>query len=493
MGKVITFPPAASDGRVPIAATGSVFVGRERELEELQSGLEEACAGHGRLFLLAGEAGIGKTRIAQEFALQARQRNLQVFPGRCYEGDGAPPFWPWVQIVRAYLASQQVDTLRAELGAWASDIAHVIPEVRASLPDLSVLLTPESPESRFRFFDSFTTFVKNAARRQPVVLLLDDLHWADTPSLLLLQFLARELSDARLLIIGAYRDNELGQQHPLLQTLGELGRAAGSQSVLLKGFSEVEVARFIELNTNQAPSSSLVNVVYQQTDGNPFFVTEVVRLLGTEEDTATNRQPQVASTLPPRVREVIGRRLRLLSDECFHTLTLAAGVGREFSVRLLEAVLTSPLQRPLLAVLDEAVAGRVIAPVSQQVGSYSFSHALVRETVYESLGMAERVRLHRAIGEALETLYSTVLARSAQPALANGDRDAAGDSGSILAELAVHFFLAAPGGDIVKAITYARRAGERALTLLVSSRSSMLPITPSLPMCLSERIPLVWR
>ena len=525
MGKVIAFPPTAPattpDRQTATSPAGCIFIGRERELEELRTGLEEACAGRGRLILLVGEPGIGKTRTAHELATHARLRSVQVFLGRCYEGEGAPPFWPWVQIVRAYLATCDVDTLQAEMGGGAANIAQVMTEVRERLPDLPMLSAPESPQERFRFFDSFTTFLKNAARRQPLLLMLDDLHWADTPSLLLLQFLARELGEAHIMVVGAYRDNELGLQHPLLQTLGELGRTPGSQSLVLPGLTESEVARFIELNTNQTLSQSLVKAVYQRTEGSPFFVTEIVRLLMTEGDQSVSRQPQAAIALPPRVREVIRRRLQALSEECYQILAVASVLGREFDLKVLkqasEAVtlrqaqgerveghwsgatvraesfdglrtssveartklLQPPIGEGLLEVLDEAVAARLIAPVPQRVGLYSFSHALIRETLYETLSMAERVRLHRHIGEALEELYRTDVAlpsvvnpeqisstSSGHVPLASSGQGPSTGSGQALAELAAHFFLAAPGGDVDKAISYARRAGERAITLL---------------------------
>ncbi|MBI3303681.1 MAG: AAA family ATPase [Deltaproteobacteria bacterium] len=164
----------------------STFVGREREMEELRAGLEGAFGGRGRLFLLAGEPGIGKTRLAEEFATVARQRGAQVLWGQCWEGEGAPAFWLWVQIVRSYVQHYSPDALAAEMGAGAADIAQVVSEVKERLPGLPGPPEIEPTQARFRFFDSLTTFLKNAGSRQPLVLILDDLHWADTPSLLLL-------------------------------------------------------------------------------------------------------------------------------------------------------------------------------------------------------------------------------------------------------------------------------------------------------------------
>src|SRR5262245_48976937 len=185
-------PPTSSQfDRPPPAVRRSlreVFVGREQELTALRAALGEACTGRGQLVLLAGEPGIGKTRTAEELALFARHRGAQVLVGRCYEGEGAPPFWPWRQIVRAYLQDSSAEVLQARMEARAADIAQIIPEVQEQFPHLPPPPMLEPKSARFRSFDSFTVFLRNVAAAQPLVLMLDDLHWADVPSLLLLQF-----------------------------------------------------------------------------------------------------------------------------------------------------------------------------------------------------------------------------------------------------------------------------------------------------------------
>src|SRR5262245_48269466 len=262
---------------------GARFIGREQELGVLRAALAETFAGRGRTVLLAGEAGIGKTRLTIELAAFAQQQHAHVLLGRCHEGNGAPPFWPWTQILRGYLMHYDTDTVRTEMGAGAADIAQVMPEVGVRLALQPPAAGLDTEQARFRFFDSLTTFFLTAARRQPLVLIVDDLHWADTPSLLLLQFVAREIAGAPVLIVGAYRDLALGRAHPLSQAIGELVRTPGSQSLQLQGLSEADVAQVLA-HSRLTPSATLVTAIHQRTEGNPFFLTEVVQLLEAEGD-----------------------------------------------------------------------------------------------------------------------------------------------------------------------------------------------------------------
>ena len=317
---------------------GGVFVGRQREMGDLKACLEDALSGRGRLVTLVGEPGIGKTRTAQELATYAGLRSAQVLWGRCYEEQGMPPYWPWVQAIRSYVRERDPDQLRSEMGAGAADIAEVVSDVKERLPDLRPPPQLESPEqARFRLFDSITAFLKSASQKQPLVLVLDDLHWADQPSLLLLQFVARELGNSRLLLVGTYRDVELSRQHPLAETLGELTRERLFQRVLLRGLSQQDVGRFIEVAAGVDPPLGLTEAVHTQTEGNPLFVTEVVRLLVQEGELTQESGSRDSWTvrIPEGVREVIGRRLNRLSQRCNETLTIASVVGREFELRQL--------------------------------------------------------------------------------------------------------------------------------------------------------------
>ncbi|HEU0022442.1 MAG TPA: AAA family ATPase, partial [Dehalococcoidia bacterium] len=315
--------PASITAEFP-ASTG--FVGRRQELGALRSALTEALSGQGRLVMLAGEPGIGKTRTAQELASYAQESGTQVLWGRCYEEQGTPPYWPWVQALRPYVRELDAEQLRSQMGEGASDIAEFLPYVKSKLPGLPPSPPLDSPEyARFRLFDSITTFLRSVAQAQPLVIVLDDLHWADQPSLLLLQFVATEMSDSRLLIIGCYRDVELSRLHPLSETLAQLSRESLFRRVVLRGLSQEDTSRFVEVTAGVTPEPSLVRTIHAHAEGNPFFMTEVIHLLQEQEDLSRDQVGGSQSIrIPEGVREVIGRRLNRLSPECNEALRVAS-------------------------------------------------------------------------------------------------------------------------------------------------------------------------
>ncbi len=419
-----------------------IFVGREHEVEMLRAGLDQVLAGRGRVLMLVGEPGIGKTRTAEELVTYARLRGGAVLWGRCYEGEGAPAYWPWVQIIRASSVERDPTKLRSWMGPGAADIAAVVPELREILPDLPEPPKLEAEAARFRLFDSITTFLKNVSNEHPLVLVLDDLHWADESSLLLLQFLVREIHQSRLLVLGTYRDVELKRGHPLSETLAILARAGLSERVLLRGLTRADVARFVAMSICDKVPPTLAEALYTETEGNPFFLHEVVRLLVTDgrlEDAGS-----WSLTIPQSVRDVVGRRLNQLSEPCNEVLSIASVIGREFDSSVLERV--SELEGDaLLEAIEEAQAARVVADAAESVGRYRFLHALVRETLYEELSTPRRVRLHRSIGEALEELHRSKPERH-------------------LPELAHHFYQSIQAGTVDKAVAYAVAAAERAVS-----------------------------
>ncbi|MBE2319568.1 AAA family ATPase [Solirubrobacter sp. CPCC 204708] len=414
---------------VPAAEVlAGAFVGRERELGALIAGLDDAVAGQGRLFLLVGEPGIGKSRLAEELSAQARSRGAQVLVGRCWEAGGAPAYWPWVQSLRGYVRRADPDTLRAQLGPGAVDVAQLLPELRTVLPDLPPAPAVESEGARFRLFDSLTAFLHSLAAAQPLVLVLDDLHAADEPSLLLLRFVARELGHSRVLIVGAFRDVDPTVSEPLQRAVAELTREPLTRSLPLTGLSQADVAQFLE--PASAPPE-LVAAVHAETEGNPLFVGEIVRLLGKEGRV----------TIPHSIRDTIGRRLRHLSDECNELLLYASVLGREFDLTVLARV-SGHDRGSVLELLDEAMQARVVSDVPGSIGRMRFAHALIRDAAYRSLARARRLELHRRVGAALEAVHQ-------------------GDLEPHLAEVAHHFFL----GGAPEAVEYASRAGARAVAL----------------------------
>ena len=286
--------------------------------------------------LVGGEPGIGKSRLAEEFSMRADERGAQVLAGRCWEAGGAPAYWPWVQSLRAYAREREPALLRAELASGAADVAQLVPEVRELYPSLAEPPAQAPDGARFRLFDSVATFLRNAARARPLVLVLDDLHAADDPSLLLLEFLAGELDGSHVMILGAYRDTETGAGHPLSATLAEVARGRSTRRLVLGGLSEAAVGRYIELATGVVhPTASWRRFTAART-ATPCFSPSWQACLADErllDEGTVERLP-----IPPGVRDAIANRVRRLSSECRSLLEVASGLGRDFSLAALERV-----------------------------------------------------------------------------------------------------------------------------------------------------------
>jgi eukaryotic-like serine/threonine-protein kinase len=421
------------------------FVGRERELAELLSGLNDAFAGHGRLFLVSGEPGIGKSRLAEELIARAATRDARILFGRCWEAGGAPAYWPWVQSLSAYARETDPAALRAQLGAGAANLAQIVPELRERLPDLPEPPALEPEAARFRLFDATGAFLRNASTSRPIMLVLDDLHAADPSSLLLLRFLARQMGSARMLLLGSYRDVDPLPAQPLTEMLAELAREPVTRRLPLGGLSEREVGEYVDRTVSGPASPQLAAALYEETGGNPLFVGEVVRLLSAEGVGSDG------IVIPQSVRDVIGRRLSHLSEECNRVLVLASVLGREFVLDALGR-LAGIGEDELLDVLDEPMAARVVCDAPGTSGRLRFAHVLIRDTLYEGLTTARRVRLHRQAVEGLEALYGE-------------------EPGQYLAELAYHCMA---GRDLEKGLRYAWRAGDRAVELLAYEEAARL-------------------
>jgi DNA-binding SARP family transcriptional activator len=442
----LAFPPAAETH-----SSRGGFVGRDAELGALSAGLDDAFAARGRLFLIVGEPGIGKSRLADELISRARTRGARVLVGRCWEAGGAPAYWPWLQMLGAYIDETDTETLRSELGPQAAVLAQLLPELHELYPDLTEPSPLEPDRARFRLFTATASFLSSAAVRSPLVLVLDDLHAADEPTLLLLRFVSRELEGSRVLILCAYRNVDPKPARSLLTALTELAREPATRTLSLGGLTESDVGRFIELSTAYSPSSGVVETVHAGTEGNPLYVGEIVRSLAAE---GRLDEPEARLAVPQSLREVIARRLRHLSPECERVLSLASVIGREFNIDVLARV--CGLERlTLLDLLDDPIAEQLVADVPGSRVRLRFGHALFREGMYDELPSSRRREHHRVVGEALESLYSDT-------------------ADSHLAELAHHFCEAVPAIDPGKAVDYAQRAGDQAVGLLAPEEAVRL-------------------
>jgi len=433
---------------------GSTLVGRDRELTELRHGLERTVAGHGGLYMVAGDPGVGKTALADAAGGDAVAAGALVLWGRAWDGGGAPAYWPWLRILRRLAAERDVTRMVTALGPGAAArLSRLIPDltITATAGDVEANVSDaaDSDAARFELFDAVTSLLRAAAADDPLVIILDDLHGADHPSLLLLGFLAMQLRDSPILVIGTYREAEARLDAQLAAALSDIIRHG--QRLPLRGLRERDVAAVVERVAGTRPPDRVVRAIHEATEGNPFFIDEVVRLLSAEGrlDDATK---VVSVRIPDGVRETIRHRLDPLPDATRILLLTAAVIGRNFRLDTLQRVCDlEPFE--LDRALGEAVGTGVVVERSGALGGYSFSHGLIRETLYDDLGPQRRGQLHRAVGLALEELY-------------------AADIEPHVAELAHHFFVAATAGELSKAIDYSVRAGERALELVAYEEAS---------------------
>ena len=441
-------PPPPPESQPPaLTADWRRFVGRAEELDALRRACDAAFGGDSRLVVVVGEPGIGKTRLVEEAAVYATVRGAQVWWGHCYEGDIGVPFLPFVEALRGYARSRSDDELREQLGASAPEIATLVSEIRQRLGDLPEPPPLEGDAERMRLFDGVATFLANASRTTPVVIVLDDLHWADKPSLLLLQYLARNLRRERVLVVGTYRDVDLDRMHPLADAIASLRRERIFERILLRGLPRDDVKALIEAVGEQETRDDFADLIHRETEGNPFFVAEVLRHLA---ETGAFRRvdgrwigtASVLENLPEGIREVIGRRLNRLSEACNRMLTVASAMPTGFSLDVIGQV-TAANEDEVLDLLDEALQRQIVRERRTRPGEYEFTHALIRQTLSAELSTPRRVRLHRQIAEALE------------------DVQAAGRDAPVSA-LAYHWFQAAPGGGAARAVRYAEEAGRRA-------------------------------
>jgi len=408
-------------------------VGREIETALLTGAVDQALAGRARFVLIAGEPGIGKTTLARAAGRYAERAGAVALWGACWEADGVPAYWPWAQVIRSFARGRRNDDLLNVLGEGAADIARIAPEVGGRFLALTPDTDVDPEQARFRLFDHVGGFLRAASEEQPLVLVLDDLHWADRSSLLLLRFVAQTVRDARLLVIGTYRDVEITPEHPFIETIADLT----IDRVVLGGLARADVGALIASTTGIEPADDLTGIVSGRTSGNPFFVRELAQLLAAQGklDHPTHA---MASAIPEGVGDVIRRRIARVSQGCADLLGAASVLGPEFAVDVLADLRQLPVA-DALAILEEAVAARLVSEVSPT--RFAFAHSLIREVIYEGLGTTRRASLHWRAGELLEHRRA------------------------YLGEVATHLVQGVAIGDAAKAATLATQAAREALTM----------------------------
>lgn len=428
-------PVAASPG----GAADIPTVGRRRELGTITEALDRAAAGRGRAVLVEGEPGIGKTRLVREAVERAADRGIATAWGGSLEGGGTPAYLPWVEIIRSLVTSPGTGPGRLANSRGIPELAQVVPEITNVTGPVDPPASLDADTARLRLFEATEDVLRWFSRDLPLVVVLDDLQWADPASLQLLGYLAAHLSSCRILLLGTYRPGEIDGAHPLNDALAALARHQVSERIALQGLSEQEVADLIQNATGASMATEAVATIRSRTEGNPFFVTELARLLVSEHglDEAGNLEHRV----PVGVRDVVKRRLIRLPEETVALLSLAAVDGREFELRVLARAAEIDPDRTL-ELVEAAIMGGLVLENSRGAGWFRFSHDLVRETILAELSAARRARLHARLGQAIEVTHGS-----------DPDR---------IQELANHWYLAAPVMGPDRAIPLAVEASDAA-------------------------------
>lgn len=423
------------------------FVGRAAQLKRLTARFDEACHGRGAIVMLRGEPGIGKTRTLEEFADHARQRGALIMRGACYDGEWQQPFGPFAEAITEYAQSIPASDLITLLGKRAGTIARIAPAVREMLTDIPEPPPLDKEEERFRLFDAVSQFLITISKETPIVLILDDLHWADRGTVALLAHVAHFVGANPILLIGAYRDAEVNRSHPLSSTLAGIGRLRNAETIALKGIHPAELTNLLEMVSDQKVPGELVKALGEATEGNPLFIREVLLHLAEEGKILGEGQGWTSKLtieelgLPETVKQVIGRRLTRLSEDANRLLSVASAFNGAFSFEIAAAAADLD-EQTALAALDEALDAQLVRPGASNE-TFDFTHALIRHNLYLELNPARRTRLHRKIAEEMERAW--------------GER-----VGHHAAEVAFHFWRGAAVGGGERGVEYAIAAANNA-------------------------------
>ena len=432
------------------------IVGRDVELERIRKAVERCADGEGRgVTLVTGEAGLGKTTLVAEASRTAFETGACVLFGHCEE-DLATPYQLFAEALTHYVTHTTDEQLRAYVDLHGAELSRLVPALSRRIPGLPPTKATDPESERFLLFSAVVALLSVASETQPVLLVLDDLQWADPASLLLLRHVVSSDLAVKLLVIGTYRDTEISRSSSLVEMVGAVRRHGEVSRIELAGLDDGGVVSLIEAAAGHYLDDTavgLAHAVHRETDGNPFFVTEVLRHLSETGVIYQDADAQWKAkddfdelSLPDSVREVVAARVVHLGKTAERVLSMAAVIGREFDLDLLARVTADP-EDELIDILDSAAAVALVRELADVPGRYSFAHALIQHTLYEDLGPTRRARAHRVVAEELEELCG-------------------GNPGRRVGELARHWFNATQPVDLDKAIEYSRQAADAALDSL---------------------------
>jgi DNA-binding winged helix-turn-helix (wHTH) protein/tetratricopeptide (TPR) repeat protein len=437
-----------------VRATQRSMVGRERELALLLGGLDDAASGHGRLFLISGEPGVGKTRLAAEVTALAQANGMTLMIGHCSERDEAVAYLPFVEILESCVdRASNPDALRRMLGTQGSELAHLLPKLRTILPELPLPLDLPPAQARRHLFSCVLDFAARIASERPTLMILEDLHWADDSTLSLLDHLTQRLSDLQLMVIGTYRDAELDLTRGLANILEASLRGRLATRVTLSVLPRDGVAAMLKSLSGKSPPASIVSAIHAETEGNPFFVEELFRHLEEENrlyDSAGRFRSELKigeTEAPPSVRLIVMGRLKRLSEATRMLLATAAVIGRSFDFALLQASHAARADSLLECIEEGERAGLIRSVAESRKARFEFSHELTRQAVLSGLSALRRERLHLNVADAIERVYSP----------ASGPKNNVSHDDHV-AELAYHY---AHGGNPDKAVEYCLRSAQK--------------------------------
>jgi tetratricopeptide (TPR) repeat protein/tRNA A-37 threonylcarbamoyl transferase component Bud32 len=442
----------------PSAVRETQLIDRVEEMNLLRETVDRAVRREGGLVFLYGEAGIGKTRLTRELGAYARLRGMQVLYGRCpalFRMDGVPPYVLWNEVIKDYLQVCTPEQLYRVIGFYPSEVCKLVPEIKQKLGTIPQSL-PISPEQeRDRLFEAVSQFMINLSKETPLLIILDDLQWTDQSSLLLLHYLARGVYREPLLLLGAYRDTDIDERHPLSPVLTELNRERLLQSAQLKRMSFNDVLEMIKqiLEQDDVPRE-FCELIYERTRGNPFFVEEVIKSLKEEEvifreENRWKIKEVSKIEFPKTVKSVIKARISRLDDECQNVLTLASFVGNDFTFEALCGV-TGIEENKLLEIMEKILKTELIKEkIIRGEDVYCFADVLIRDVIHEGVSHLRHKRLHSVVGCALEKVYAKKIDEH-------------------LGELAYHFL---ESGEKAKALDYFLKAGEKAQKVYAHSEA----------------------